>query len=278
MIRSQERVLLTAAILVAAFITGGCRRSPAEQPPRRPNILFVLLDDLRWDTLGYAGHRTVKTPHIDRLANEGRLLPERLLHDVALLAEPGVDPQRPLRPQARRDQQLHRVPGRDDQLSQGAAAGRLRHRLHRQVAHGRGERRAAAGLRLLRHAQGPGQVLRHRVQRRWRAARGHARLLHARRHRPRARLAAARSRRQAVPADARPQGAAQLLLAGAEVRARLRRRAGGVSRQSAFALDDKPDVDQGPAAAPGTASTARSSSSARSSPTTGPRPSRTSRT
>ncbi|MGH9370178.1 MAG: sulfatase family protein, partial [Vicinamibacterales bacterium] len=37
----------------------------------RPNILFVLLDDLRWDTLGYAGHPHVKTPQIDRIANEG---------------------------------------------------------------------------------------------------------------------------------------------------------------------------------------------------------------
>ncbi len=37
----------------------------------RPNILFVLLDDLRWDTLGYAGHPHVQTPHIDRIANEG---------------------------------------------------------------------------------------------------------------------------------------------------------------------------------------------------------------
>jgi N-acetylglucosamine-6-sulfatase len=71
MIRSQERVLLTAAILVAALTTGGCRRSPVEPPPRRPNILFVLLDDLRADTVGYAGHRAVKTPQIDRIANEG---------------------------------------------------------------------------------------------------------------------------------------------------------------------------------------------------------------
>lgn len=37
----------------------------------RPNILFVLCDDLRWDSLGCAGHPHIKTPHIDRLANEG---------------------------------------------------------------------------------------------------------------------------------------------------------------------------------------------------------------
>ncbi len=39
--------------------------------PARPNILFVLCDDLRWDALGCAGHPHLKTPHIDRLAKEG---------------------------------------------------------------------------------------------------------------------------------------------------------------------------------------------------------------
>ena len=34
-------------------------------------MLFILLDDLRWDALGYAGHPHVRTPQIDRIANEG---------------------------------------------------------------------------------------------------------------------------------------------------------------------------------------------------------------
>jgi arylsulfatase A-like enzyme len=37
----------------------------------RPNVVIVLCDDLRWDTLSCAGHPHVKTPHIDRLAKEG---------------------------------------------------------------------------------------------------------------------------------------------------------------------------------------------------------------
>lgn len=39
--------------------------------PPRPNILFVLVDDLRWDDLAIAGHPFVETPNIDRLAREG---------------------------------------------------------------------------------------------------------------------------------------------------------------------------------------------------------------
>ncbi|MBW2008183.1 MAG: sulfatase [Deltaproteobacteria bacterium] len=38
---------------------------------RRPNILFILSDDHRWDHMGCAGHPFVKTPHLDRLAREG---------------------------------------------------------------------------------------------------------------------------------------------------------------------------------------------------------------
>src|SRR6478735_7468849 len=37
----------------------------------RPNVLFILCDDLRWDCLGCAGHPHLKTPNIDRLAKEG---------------------------------------------------------------------------------------------------------------------------------------------------------------------------------------------------------------
>ena len=37
----------------------------------RPNILFVLTDDQRFDMMGCAGNRIIRTPHIDRLAGEG---------------------------------------------------------------------------------------------------------------------------------------------------------------------------------------------------------------
>ncbi len=43
--------------------------------PRRPNIVFVLVDDMRWDDLGAAGHPFIETPHMDRLAREGARFP-----------------------------------------------------------------------------------------------------------------------------------------------------------------------------------------------------------
>jgi N-acetylglucosamine-6-sulfatase len=38
---------------------------------KRPDIVFVLLDDLRWDALSYLGHPYIETPNIDRLRAQG---------------------------------------------------------------------------------------------------------------------------------------------------------------------------------------------------------------
>ncbi|MGE0698839.1 MAG: alkaline phosphatase family protein [Hyphomicrobiaceae bacterium] len=38
---------------------------------RKPNILFIMADQLRWDYLAHAGHPHVRTPNLDRLAARG---------------------------------------------------------------------------------------------------------------------------------------------------------------------------------------------------------------
>jgi N-acetylglucosamine-6-sulfatase len=42
-------------------------------PGPRPNIIVIVVDDLRWDEFGAAGHTYLETPNIDRLAAEGAL-------------------------------------------------------------------------------------------------------------------------------------------------------------------------------------------------------------
>jgi arylsulfatase A-like enzyme len=37
----------------------------------RPNMIVVLVDDMRFDEIGAAGHPYIKTPNIDRIADEG---------------------------------------------------------------------------------------------------------------------------------------------------------------------------------------------------------------
>lgn len=40
-------------------------------PKDKPNIVFIITDQHRYDSIGCAGHPVLKTPHIDRLAQEG---------------------------------------------------------------------------------------------------------------------------------------------------------------------------------------------------------------
>jgi N-acetylglucosamine-6-sulfatase len=61
-----RRQFLGAAAAAAAAAHAGCARRD-----RRPNVVFILTDDQRWDCLGCAGHPFLKTPNMDRLANEG---------------------------------------------------------------------------------------------------------------------------------------------------------------------------------------------------------------
>ncbi len=46
-------------------------REPSRAAARPPNVVFILVDDLRWDDIGVAGHPFAQTPAIDRLAREG---------------------------------------------------------------------------------------------------------------------------------------------------------------------------------------------------------------
>ncbi|MCA9299839.1 MAG: sulfatase-like hydrolase/transferase, partial [Phycisphaerales bacterium] len=42
-----------------------------ERVPAQPNVVFLLVDDLGWRDVGYAGSEFYETPNIDRLASEG---------------------------------------------------------------------------------------------------------------------------------------------------------------------------------------------------------------
>jgi arylsulfatase A-like enzyme len=39
----------------------------------KPNLLVILIDDLRFDETAASGHPYMKSPHIDRLAHEGAM-------------------------------------------------------------------------------------------------------------------------------------------------------------------------------------------------------------
>lgn len=55
--------------LLCTFI--GAVELSAQQSAERPNIIFILTDDQRFDALGHAGNELIHTPEMDRLAKEG---------------------------------------------------------------------------------------------------------------------------------------------------------------------------------------------------------------
>lgn len=58
------------ALLMLLLVALSC--APSKEPAdNKPNIIVVLVDDMRWDEFSAAGHAYIKTPNIDRIAKEG---------------------------------------------------------------------------------------------------------------------------------------------------------------------------------------------------------------
>ena len=63
---------LSVLFATAGFAPVLAATTPAAgKTSRRPNILVILADDLRWKDVGYQGSDFMETPNIDRLAKEG---------------------------------------------------------------------------------------------------------------------------------------------------------------------------------------------------------------
>ena len=67
-----KRVAALVTVLLLMFLASMSLAQPNPQPSR-PNIIFILVDDLRWYELGVTGHPFIKTPHIDRIGKEGAM-------------------------------------------------------------------------------------------------------------------------------------------------------------------------------------------------------------
>ncbi|HEX8458471.1 MAG TPA: sulfatase-like hydrolase/transferase [Pyrinomonadaceae bacterium] len=71
-------LLVAHAVLMAALPAHGQARSPRQ--PTRPNIVFIISDDHRWDALGAAGNPQIKTPVLDKLAHDGVYFQQATIH------------------------------------------------------------------------------------------------------------------------------------------------------------------------------------------------------
>lgn len=64
---------LTLLIIISFFLLKGEMCSSSDKPETRPNIIFLLTDDQRFDALGCMGNDEILTPNIDQLAENGLL-------------------------------------------------------------------------------------------------------------------------------------------------------------------------------------------------------------
>ncbi len=62
---------LTLCLLVSTLAPVHTALGVQPKVEERPNLIFILTDDQRWDTLGFAGNEIIQTPHMDQLAEDG---------------------------------------------------------------------------------------------------------------------------------------------------------------------------------------------------------------
>lgn len=66
----KRNVVLYISFAVCSVLNYGCEER-AENLDEKPNIIFILTDDQRFDALGYAGNELIHTPEMDKLAESG---------------------------------------------------------------------------------------------------------------------------------------------------------------------------------------------------------------
>ena len=114
--RTIRRLVAATLVAAAALLwTSTNARQPASGAERRPNIVFVLADDLGINDLGVYGRKEHRTPNLDRLAAEG------LRFTTAYVASPICSPSRAAIMTGRFPARLHLttfIPGRADAVSQ----------------------------------------------------------------------------------------------------------------------------------------------------------------
>jgi arylsulfatase A-like enzyme len=68
---TRRKVIAGMGVLsITALASARCAFMPKKISSRRPNLILFIADDLRYDALGFTGNNTVKTPYLDKLAED----------------------------------------------------------------------------------------------------------------------------------------------------------------------------------------------------------------
>jgi arylsulfatase A-like enzyme len=70
----MRRVILHAVFITVLNLVLCGQASAADATPEKPNIVYILADDMGYADAGFNGGRDIKTPHLDKLAREGSIL------------------------------------------------------------------------------------------------------------------------------------------------------------------------------------------------------------
>lgn len=84
---TSRREFLRSATTATAAMAGGLTvaanqiAAAAATTGNRPNIIFILIDDMRFDAFGLMGHPFLETPNIDKIARQGVLFENSFVTD-----------------------------------------------------------------------------------------------------------------------------------------------------------------------------------------------------
>lgn len=59
------------SFIISVFACSNLLSSCSTEKKEKPNFIFILTDDQRWDAMGYAGNEVIHTPEMDKLASQG---------------------------------------------------------------------------------------------------------------------------------------------------------------------------------------------------------------
>ena len=68
---NHKRLVQRAALGLISAVLPIFPATAADGPAKRPNVIFIMVDDMGYRNLGCYGSKTIQTPHIDKMCAEG---------------------------------------------------------------------------------------------------------------------------------------------------------------------------------------------------------------